>query len=78
MLNKLLNIFGSKKTVTVKLDTNVSLTLVPAVGGVNAVLTETGEMFTRTERAFFSTVEELIKSLGLTDDQIVRKLSKAF
>ena len=77
MFNKLFNIFN-RKEVTVQLESNVSLTLVPAAGGVNAVLTETGEMFTRTERAFFASLSDLTRSLNLTDDAIVKKLAKAF
>ena len=78
MFNLFKNILNHKKEVTVKLDTNATLTVTPAAGGVNAVLTETGEMFTRTERAFFSTVDDLVKSLRLTDSEIIRKLAKAF
>lgn len=75
-----MNIFNKlfKRTITVKLDSNVSLTLVPTVGGVNAELTTTGERFMRTERAFFSSCGELVNSLRLTDNVIVRKLAKAF
>ena len=72
------NIFNRKTVVTVDLDTNVRLTVEPTVGGVNAVLTETGEMFTRNERCYFATLNDLCDSLRLTDDQIVKKLSKAF
>ena len=73
------NLFNSKKTVvTVNLDANVTLKVEPVCGGVNATIVEVGDIFTRTERAYFSTVEELIGSLNLTDDRIIRKLSKAF
>ena len=75
MIN-LFNLF--KKTVVVNLTSNTQLTLIPTTGGVNAVLVEHGDIFTRTEKCFFSTVEELVSSLNLTDDHIVRKLSKAF
>ena len=74
----LFNLFNSKKTVTVQLDRNVKLALTPTVGGVNAELTETTDMFLRQERAFFATLDDLVKSLGLTDNVIIRKLSKAF
>ena len=74
---KLFNIFG-KKSVTVQLDDTTSLVLKPTVGGANAVLTTTSGVFVRTERAFFASVDELTKSLSLTDDVIIRKLSKAF
>ena len=67
-----------KKSVTVDLDSNVSLTLEPTVGGVNAILEENGDIFCRREKAFFGTVEELIRSLRLTDEEIIKKLSKAF
>jgi hypothetical protein len=72
------NIFKTKKTVTINLDKNVQLTVVPVCGGVNATIVEMGEMFTRTERAFFSTIDELTRSLSLTDNAVIRKLSKAF
>ena len=73
------NIFNRKKTTTIKLDTNVSLTLVPAAGGgVHATLSEMGEYFSRQEKAYFASLEELTKSLKLTDGKIIRKLSKAF
>jgi len=74
---KLFNIFG-KKSVTVALDDTTSLVLKPTVGGANAVLTTTSGVFVRTERAFFSSCDELIKSLRLTDDALIRKLAKAF
>ena len=72
------NIFNRKSEVTVQLDDTTSLVLKPTVGGANAVLTITSGIFVRTERAFFSSCDELIKSLSLTDDRIIRKLSKAF
>ena len=71
------NIFG-KKEVTVDLAANVQLTVTPVVGGVNAVLIENGDIFVRRETAFFGNLHELVSSLGLSDDVIVRKLSKAF
>ena len=74
---KLFNIFG-KKSVTVALDTNVRLTVIPVTGGVNAVLSEMGEVFSRQERCYFATCDDLVRSLGLTDDKIIKKLSKAF
>ena len=77
MFNKLFNIFN-RKEVTVQLDDTTSLVLKPTVGGANAVLTTTSGVFVRTERAFFSSCDELIKSLRLTDDRVIRKLSKAF
>lgn len=77
MFNKLFNIFN-RKEVTVQLDDTTSLVLKPTVGGANAVLTTTSGVFVRTERAFFSSCDELIKSLNLTDDAIVKKLAKAF
>ena len=73
----LFNLFG-KKTVTVKLDETTSLVVKPTTGGVNAELTTTSGMFIRNERAFFSSCEELTRSLMLTDETIIRKLSKAF
>ena len=78
MFNLFKNILNSKKTVTINLDANVSLTLVPTTGGVHAVLSESGDIFTRTERAFFGSLDDLVKSLRLTDDRVIRKLSKAF
>lgn len=74
---KLFNIFG-KKSVTVQLDDTTSLVLKPTVGGANAVLTTTSGVFVRTERAFFATLSDLTRSLRLTDDALIRKLSKAF
>ena len=72
-------IFGKKKTVSVKLAPNVSLTLTPATaGGCHATLTETIDIFFRRESCYFSTLEELTKSLRLTDNVIIKKLSKAF
>ena len=76
MFSKLFNIF--KRTITVNLTPNVSLTLVPVCGGVNATLTEMGDMFTRQEKAYFASCDDLIKSLRLTDEKIIKKLSKAF
>ena len=76
-MNIFKTIFG-KKEVTVQLDDTTSLVLKPTVGGANAVLTTTSGVFVRTERAFFSSCDELIKSLRLTDDRVIRKLSKAF
>ena len=72
------NLFNHKSEVTVNLASNVSLTLVPVTGGVNATLTEMGEIFSRQEKAYFASLEELTKSLKLTDGKIIRKLSKAF
>ena len=73
------NIFGKKKTVSVKLAPNVSLTLTPATaGGVHAVLKENIDIFTRSERCYFATLNDLVSSLRLTDNVIIRKLSKAF
>jgi len=74
---KLFNIFN-RKEVTVQLDSNVKLTVEPVVGGVNAVLIENGDIFVRRETCYFATCDELIKSLRLTDEKIIRKLSKAF
>ena len=76
-MNIFKTIFG-KKEVTVDLDTNVRLTIIPVTGGVNAVLSENTGIFTRTEKAFFASLSDLIKSLKLTDETIIRKLSKAF
>ena len=67
-----------KRTVTVQLDDTTSLVLKPTVGGANATLTTFSGMFMRTERAFFSNLDELVNSLRLTDKQVVKKLSKAF
>ena len=72
------NLFNKKTVVTVNLAENVKLTVTPTAGGVHAVLAETTDMFLRQEKAFFATVEDLAKSLGLTDEKIIRKLSKAF
>ena len=73
------NIFKTKKTVTINLAENVRLTVTPATaGGVYATLSETGEFFNRTEKAYFITLRDLVKSLRLTDDRIIKKLSKAF
>ena len=72
------NIFKTKKTVTINLDKNVQLTVIPVTGGVNATLTEMGEIFSRQERCYFASLSDLTRSLNLTDDQIIRKLSKAF
>ena len=75
------NIFNSNKktTVVVKLDTNVTLTLTPVVGGgVDATLTETRGVFERKEKAYFLELKDLMKSLRLTDADIIRKLEKAF
>jgi hypothetical protein len=77
MISILNNIFG-KKSVTVALDTNVRLTVIPVTGGVNAVLSENTGIFTRTEKAFFASLSDLTRSLNLTDDAIVKKLAKAF
>ena len=78
MIN-LFNLFKTKKTVVVALDKNVKLTVEPAVGGgARATLTETVGIFNRSEHCYFATCDELIKSLRLTDEKIVRKLSKAF
>ena len=78
MFNLFKNILNSKKTVTINLDANVSLTVMPTTGGVNAVLTETGDIFIRRETAYFSSIDELIGALRLSDETIIRKLSKAF
>ena len=77
------NIFNSnsrKTTVVVNLDRNVKLTLVPVDGGegVDAVLTEVRGVFERREKAYFLELDELVKALKLTDDDLIRKLSKAF
>lgn len=72
------NIFRNKKEVTVQLNETTKLTVTSTTGGVNATIVEMGEVFIRNERAFFSSLNELVNSLGLTDDRIVRKLSKAF
>ena len=78
MFNTIRNLFG-KKEVSVNLDANVKLTVAPAAGGgARATLEEMGDIFTRTERCYFGTVEELIMSLKLTDEKIIKKLSKAF
>ena len=77
MFSKLFNIFG-KKEVTVNLAANVQLTVIPVTGGVNATLSETVGMFRRQERCYFSSLNDLTKSLGLTDNVIIEKLSKAF
>ena len=74
---KLFNIFG-KKSVTVQLDRNVTLKVEPTIGGCHATLTERGEYFDRSEKAYFASCDDLVKSLGLTDNVIIRKLSKAF
>ena len=71
------NIF-KRTVVTVNLDANVTQKVEPVCGGVNAILSERGDIFDRTERAYFSSLEDLIRSLRLTDDVIIRKLSKAF
>ena len=74
----LFNIFG-KKEVTIQLDANVKLTVTPAVaGGAHAAIVEMGDIFCRQERCYFGTVEELIGALRLTDEKIIKKLSKAF
>ena len=72
------NLFNRKSEVTVQLDDTTSLVLKPTVGGANAVLTTTSGIFVRTERAFFATCDELVSSLQLTDNVIIKKLSKAF
>jgi hypothetical protein len=72
------NLFNRKKTIVINLDSNVRLTVVPTTGGVNATLEERGEYFDRSERAFFATLSDLVRSLRLTDDALIRKLSKAF
>ena len=73
----LFNLF-SRKIVSVDLASNVRLTVTPKVGGVMATLIEDTGMFLRQERCYFSTIDELITSLRLTDEKIVKKLSKAF
>lgn len=75
IFNKL---FNSKRTVSVKLDDNTKLVVKPTTGGVNAELTTTSGMFIRNERAFFSSIDELVNSLQLSDNVIIKKLSKAF
>ena len=75
---KLFNIFNSKRTVSIQLDRNVQLTVTPTAGGVHAVLTEDTGMFRRQEKAFFATLEDLTRSLRISDESIARKLSKAF
>ena len=72
------NLFNHKSEVTVNLASNVSLTLVPVTGGVNATLTENTGMFIRNERCYFASLSDLVSSLRLTDDRVIRKLSKAF
>jgi hypothetical protein len=72
------NLFSKKKTVTIDLASNVKLTVIPTVGGVNATIVEMGEIFSRQERCYFASLSDLVRSLNLTDDQIIRKLSKAF
>ena len=47
------NIFNRKTVVTVDLDTNVRLTVTPTVGGAYATIVENGDIFTRSEKAFF-------------------------
>jgi hypothetical protein len=42
------------------------------------VLIERGDIFTRRETAFFGNLRELTSSLRISDDVIIRKLSKAF
>ena len=72
------NIFG-KKEVSVDLDTNVRLTVIPVTGGVvYAVLYKYDGIFTRQEHEWFTTLDDLVGSLNLTDETIIRKLSKAF
>lgn len=78
MFNKLFNNLFGKKEVTVNLAANVQLTVIPVTGGVNATLSENTGMFLRQERAFFASLSDLIKSLKLTDEKIIGKLSKAF
>jgi hypothetical protein len=77
MFNILNNLFG-KKTVTIDLASNVKLTVIPTVGGVNATIVEMGDMFIRNERCYFASLSDLVRSLNLTDDHIIKKLSKAF
>ena len=78
LFNKLFNNIFGKKEVTVQLAENVKLTVIPTTGGVNATIVEMGEVFIRRERAYFATLDDLAKSLSLTDNAIIRKLSKAF
>ena len=79
MFNKLFNNLFGKKTVVVALDKNVKLTVEPAVGGgARATLEENGAVFTRRETCWFANINDLAKSLTLTDDALIRKLSKAF
>lgn len=76
-----MNIFNKlfgKKEVTVQLNETTKLTVTPTAGGCHATLTEMGEIFSRQERAFFSSIDELVNSLQLSNDQIIKKLSKAF
>lgn len=77
-MNIFKTIFNRKSEVTVKLDNDTKLVVKPTTGGANAELTTTSGVFVRTERAFFSSCDELIKSLRLTDERIVKKLAKAF
>jgi len=72
------NLFNKKTVVTIDLDETTKLVVKPTTGGVNAELTTTSGMFIRNERAFFSSCGELVNSLRLTDERIIKKLSKAF
>ena len=74
----LFNLFNKKTVVTVNLDANVTLKVEPVTGGVNATLTEMGDIFIRRESAFFASLEDLTRSLRLSDNRIIGKLSKAF
>ena len=71
-----------KEVVCVWLAENVHLTVTPAVaikgGGAYAVLQIRGEFINRTEKAYFITIRDLVRSLGISDEAMIRKLSKAF
>ena len=75
-----MNIFNRKSSkVTVNLAENVKLTVIPVTSGVvYAVLYKYDGIFTRQEHEWFATLDDLVRSLNLTDDVIIRKLSKAF
>ena len=79
MISILNKIFGSKRTVSVELAENVKLTVVHAAGGgAHATLEENTGMFLRREQTYFASIDDLAKSLMLTDNRIIGKLSKAF
>ena len=77
-MNIFKNILNRKSKVTVNLEENVKLTVIPVCGGIYAVLYKYDGIFTRQEHAYFATLSDLCDSLRLTDDRIIRKLSKAF